>query len=80
MAMNALDFDSVELDTLKQFADQSDDSLGILVGADASIAAWLPTWPVGFQNSAAGADQPFYAVISYSLMRPPSTGRRLIRS
>ena len=36
--------------------------------------------PVGFQNSAAGPDLGFYAARSYSLMRPPRTGRRLIRS
>lgn len=34
----------------------------------------------GFQNSAAGLDLGFYAARSYSLMRPPRTGRRLIRS
>src|SRR5438477_11453603 len=34
--------------------------------------------PVGFQNSAAGPDLGFYAARSYSLMRPPRTGRRLI--
>jgi hypothetical protein len=36
--------------------------------------------PVGFQNSATRADLGFYAARSYSLMRPPRTGRRLIRS
>jgi hypothetical protein len=36
--------------------------------------------PVGFQNSAAGPDLRFYAARSYSLMRPPRTGRRWIRS
>ena len=36
--------------------------------------------PVGFQNSATGPDLGFYAARSYSLMRPPRTGRRLIRS
>ena len=35
---------------------------------------------VGFQNSATGLDLGFYAARSYSLMRPPRTGRRLIRS
>ena len=35
--------------------------------------------PVGFQNSATGPDLGFYAAHSYSLMRPPRTGRRLIR-
>jgi len=35
--------------------------------------------PVGFQNSATGPDLGFYAACSYSLMRPPRTGRRLIR-
>ena len=35
--------------------------------------------PVGFQNSATGPDLAFYAARSYSLMRPPRTGRRLIR-
>ena len=32
--------------------------------------------PVGFQNSAIGLDLGFYAARSYSLMRPPRTGRR----
>jgi len=35
---------------------------------------------VGFQNSAIGPDLGFYAARSYSLMRPPRTGRRRIRS
>ncbi len=35
---------------------------------------------VGFHISAAGADLGFYAVRSYSLIRPPRTGRRWIRS
>jgi hypothetical protein len=35
--------------------------------------------PVGFQNSVIGPDLGFYAARSYSLMRPPRTGRRLIR-
>ena len=34
---------------------------------------------VGFQNSATGPDLGFYATRSYSLMRPPRTGRRWIR-
>jgi hypothetical protein len=36
--------------------------------------------PVGFQNSATDADLGFYATRSYSLMKPPRTGRRWIRS
>ncbi len=36
--------------------------------------------PAGCQNSAAAPDLVFYATRSYSLMRPPRTGRRLIRS
>ena len=35
--------------------------------------------PVGFQNSAVGSDLGFYAARSYSLTRPPRTGRRWIR-
>ena len=35
--------------------------------------------PAGFQNSAIGPDLDFYAARSYSLTRPPRTGRRLIR-
>ena len=35
---------------------------------------------VGFRNSAMGLDLGFYAARSYSLMKPPRTGRRLIRS
>src|ERR1700750_866962 len=41
-----------------------------------------PHWTVtrvGFQNLAAGPDRGFYAARSYSLMRPPRTGRHLIR-
>ena len=34
----------------------------------------------GFQNSAAGPDLGSYAARSYSLRRPPRTGRRWIRS
>ena len=38
-------------------------------------------WTVcGFQNSATGLDLGFYAARSYSLTRPPRTGRRFIRS
>ena len=37
-------------------------------------------WPVGFQVSATGLDLGFYAARSYSLMRPPRTGRRVISS
>jgi hypothetical protein len=33
---------------------------------------------VGFQNSVTVPDLGFYAARSYSLMRPPTTGRRLI--
>ena len=36
--------------------------------------------PVGFQNAATGIDLGFYVARSYSLMKPPRTGRRLIRS
>jgi hypothetical protein len=35
---------------------------------------------VGLHNSAIGLDLGFYAARSYSLMRPPRTGRRWIRS
>ena len=38
----------------------------------------LPSW--GFQDSATVLDLCFYAARSYSLMRPPRTGRRWIRS
>ena len=40
----------------------------------------IPKVPVGFQNSAIGPDLDFYAARSYSLIRPPRMGRRLIRS
>ena len=40
----------------------------------------LVSLPVGFRNSATRPDLGFYAARSYSLMRPPRTGRRLIRS
>jgi hypothetical protein len=36
--------------------------------------------PVGFRNSAIVPDLDFYAARSYSLIRPPRTGQRLIRS
>jgi hypothetical protein len=36
--------------------------------------------PLRFQNSATVADLRFQAARSYSLINPPSTGRRLIRS
>jgi hypothetical protein len=36
-------------------------------------------WPVGCQNPAIGADLRFQAAGSYSLISPPSIGRRLIR-
>ena len=36
--------------------------------------------PVGCQNSVTDLDLVFYAAWWYSLMRPPKTGRRLIRS
>ena len=39
-----------------------------------------PDYPVGFQKSATGPDMGFYAARSYSLRRPPGTGRCLIRS
>jgi hypothetical protein len=35
--------------------------------------------PVGFQNSAIDSDLRIQAARSYSLISPPSTGRRLIR-
>jgi hypothetical protein len=35
--------------------------------------------PVGFQSSASGVDLVSYAACSYSLGRPPRTGRRWIR-
>ena len=44
-----------------------------------AVQADQPWCPVGFQNSATGLDLGFYAARSYSLMRPPRTGRRLIR-
>jgi hypothetical protein len=36
--------------------------------------------PVGFQKSVAHAEQQLYAARSYSLIKPPRTGRHLIRS
>jgi hypothetical protein len=48
-------------------------------GAANVHAAWRLAL-VGFQNSATGLDLGFYAAHSYSLIRPPRTGRRLIRS
>jgi hypothetical protein len=36
--------------------------------------------PVGFQKSVTCGEQQFHAARSYSLIKPPSTGRRLMRS
>jgi hypothetical protein len=44
------------------------------------VVAMARANPVGFQNSATGLDLGVYAAGSYSLMRPPRTARRLIRS
>jgi len=44
----------------------------------AEILARVGLW--GFQNSTTRLDLGFYAARSYSLMRPPRTGRRLSRS
>ena len=56
----------------------------IIAGIAAMIATYLAyrtaAEPVGFQNSVTRADQQFYAARSYSLIRPPSTCRRLICS
>ena len=49
-------------------------------GGDLLIVVLEGQQPVGFQNSATVFDQAFYAARSYSLMRPPRTGWRLIRS
>jgi uncharacterized protein (TIGR03086 family) len=49
-------------------------------GAGRSGRARTSRDPVGFQNSATAIDLGFYAARSYSLMKPPRTGRRLIRS
>jgi len=59
------------------------------ISAVAQIAAEFGvTWPniyralagpVGFQNQATVRGLVFYAARSYSLMRPPRTGRRSIR-
>ena len=48
-------------------------------GGQGGVPADRVVCPVGFQNSATGPDLAFYAARSYSLMRPPRTGRRLIR-
>ena len=45
----------------------------------ASLPVQRPRVAVGFQNSAIGPDLGFYAARSYSLRRPPRTGRRRIR-
>ena len=47
---------------------------------EAHLTIVFASWSVGFQNSATGLDLGFYAARSYSLRRPPRTGRRLIRS
>jgi hypothetical protein len=43
-----------------------------------SAAETLDAEPAGCQNSAVDVDLVFYATCSYSLMRPPRTGRCLI--
>jgi catechol 2,3-dioxygenase-like lactoylglutathione lyase family enzyme len=50
-----------------------------LEGAQGLYSWGPPPPPVGFQNSAIGADLGFYAARSYSLMRPPRMGQRWIR-
>ena len=45
----------------------------------AACAANAGLGPVGFLDSATGADLRFQAARSYSLISPPRTGRRLIR-
>jgi hypothetical protein len=49
-------------------------------GEDAGRLGMQELPPAGFQNSATGADLGFYAARSYSLMRPPRTGRHWIRA
>jgi hypothetical protein len=49
------------------------------VGEDLRARRGFPQ-PVGFQHSATSPDLGFYAARSYSLMRPPRTGRRWVRS
>ncbi len=49
-------------------------------GQDVVLARAGDGEPVGFQKSATCLDLGFYAARSYSLMRLPRTGRRLIRS
>ena len=53
---------------------------GGLAGRPRRRAAGRRSGPVGFRNSAIGPDLGIYAARSYSLMRPPRTGRRLICS
>ena len=50
-----------------------------LTSADVRFHCWGGAGPVGFQNSAVAVDLRFQAARSYSLVSPPSTGRRLIR-
>jgi hypothetical protein len=40
----------------------------------------MRAYPVGFQKSATAAEQGLHATRSYSLIKPPRTGRHLIRS
>jgi Glyoxalase-like domain len=53
---------------------------GHVVLADPEGNEFCVIEPVGFQNPFTSAELAFYAARSYSLIRPPSTGRRLIRS
>ncbi len=46
----------------------------------AALSAGLPRIRVGFQKSATDAEQQLHAARSYSLIRPPRTGRRVICS
>ncbi len=54
--------------------------LALLARSYAAKDAEILVLRVGFQNAAMGVDLGVYAARSYSLMRPPRTDRRLIRS
>jgi hypothetical protein len=52
----------------------------VLTGQQLALRAEQAATPEGFRNSAISPDLGIYAARSYSLMRPPRTGRRLICS
>jgi hypothetical protein len=51
----------------------------LLCGKGCAGQGMCRVWPVGFEKSVTSGEQPLQAARSYSLIRPPSTGRRVMR-